>query len=681
MSDASVRVVVNAVVDQAQEAMESTADEVMQVGASATTAQSGLDALERSLDSAGRSAVTARGAIGSLGGKALKQTPGLWALQSAIDEVGDELDHTAAKAVVAGGAMTTAAGGASALGLSSWAAASAVSALKFALIGLMGLGLLPVIVPVAGALGGIATAFGAIVGSGFLAWGDGAKKTLKKVKNEIIAIVKPFGQQFVPLLKDAVLALPDLVKSLIKALGPMGKFKQALRDFGAWAMRVLPKVVAWMVDLGRKSLPLLRKLGKFIEEDLVPALKKTTEQTSPLKDDFIALGKAIVKATPHLIKIGIFLLEHVVPALAKLTSWLGKGAKWFNKLSGPVQKVILGVTGLIAVLAPVIAAIKLAVAVLAPLWSAFTTVAGAIGTLVAAFNPLTLAIAAIVAVIVGLAYTVYTNWDKIKRYTSILVDKVVGFLTGLKKDATRAVNNLVDRATSLIKGLKKDATRTVNNLVSDVKSTWSNGWDNVEQSLSTAVDNIVDEVKGLKKDAEREVDNALGNIDDTVKNWNIKQRFSNAISRGVTAVENAVSDFEDAGEDLIDAIVDGIENAPNAVGNAVENAVGGAADYIPSSDAKKGPLSDLTASGEALPETLAKGMLASERAVRRAASQMAATAMPQLAVGGAGGAGGGGGGGVHIDMSVDASGRDDGEEIAEDISDGLYSEMRSLGMD
>lgn len=93
---ASVEVVVNAVVEQAQQAIEDTADKIEDVGASARTAKTGLSSLDNALDSVTRSVTAARSRLGGLGRTAMEQVPGLRLLASTVDEVGDELTETAA---------------------------------------------------------------------------------------------------------------------------------------------------------------------------------------------------------------------------------------------------------------------------------------------------------------------------------------------------------------------------------------------------------------------------------------------------------------------------------------------------------------------------------------------------------------------------------------------------------
>jgi tape measure domain-containing protein len=63
----------------------------------------------------------------------------------------------------------------------------------------------------------------------------------------------------------------------------------------------------------------------------------------------------------------------------------------------------------------------------------------------------------------------------------------------------------------------------------------------------------------------------------------------------------------DSGKKLIGGLVDGIKSAAGAVKDAVGGVLQGARDLLPFSDAKEGPFSDLTKSGEAIFKTIQQG--------------------------------------------------------------------------
>lgn len=100
-------------------------------------------------------------------------------------------------------------------------------------------------------------------------------------------------------------------------------------------------------------------------------------------------------------------------------------------------------------------------------------------------------------------------------------------------------------------------------------------------------------------------------------------QFRNSVSNGInsvigffrglpgrilSAIGNMGSLLLNAGKALLRGFTDGIKSMASAPKDAVMDAVSGLRRLLPSSDAKEGPLSDLTASGKALGETLAIGI-------------------------------------------------------------------------
>jgi phage-related protein len=76
--------------------------------------------------------------------------------------------------------------------------------------------------------------------------------------------------------------------------------------------------------------------------------------------------------------------------------------------------------------------------------------------------------------------------------------------------------------------------------------------------------------------------------------------------------------FYDSGKAIISTLVDGIKAMAMAPVNAIKNVLGKVRDFLPFSDAKKGPLSELTYSGGAVMTTLATGVNKQQGALQKA---------------------------------------------------------------
>ena len=114
------------------------------------------------------------------------------------------------------------------------------------------------------------------------------------------------------------------------------------------------------------------------------------------------------------------------------------------------------------------------------------------------------------------------------------------------------------------------------------------------------------------------------------------------IGKFVTGLFVAVYKIGDAGVRFVDALIDGIVSGGPKLYETVTGIFAKLRDLLPFSDARKGPLSRLTAAGGAILETMGLGVLrAGPRALQRPLAQTLGTAAAGLALGaGAAGAGG-----------------------------------------
>jgi hypothetical protein len=90
-------------------------------------------------------------------------------------------------------------------------------------------------------------------------------------------------------------------------------------------------------------------------------------------------------------------------------------------------------------------------------------------------------------------------------------------------------------------------------------------------------------------------------------------------------------DWSAHGRALIDTLTDGIKAVINKPAEMVRNGLGRVRDLLPFSDAKTGPLSSLTASGSAIPETISEGVERNEGSIVRGMEHMVGSARDVLA--------------------------------------------------
>ena len=152
----------------------------------------------------------------------------------------------------------------------------------------------------------------------------------------------------------------------------------------------------------------------------------------------------------------------------------------------------------------------------------------------------------------------------------------------------------------------------------------------------------------------------------------------------LTIVNDAVLEWFDrmeasafnAGRSMLQAFTDGFVSAKDEMMTAITGVLQDARDLLPFSDAKEGPLADLTASGRAIVDTLKTG-------IRQAGDIGLPLVDALLPVGPAPQAAGGGGGGptqltITIDRIEIIANGGDPEQIAAGVEDALARQVRAL---
>lgn len=135
-----------------------------------------------------------------------------------------------------------------------------------------------------------------------------------------------------------------------------------------------------------------------------------------------------------------------------------------------------------------------------------------------------------------------------------------------------------------------------------------------------------------------------------LKAWEwIKEAFANFdplgwISEKLNALWEWLNGFSlfQSGVELLKTLTDGIVSMAKAPVEAVKKVLGKVRDFLPFSDAKMGPLSELTYSGSQIMETLSSGIMEAANAPLDAMGSALRIAPESLVTGGASAAGGGG---------------------------------------
>lgn len=379
------------------------------------------------------------------------------------------------------------------------------------------------LLPVAIGAAAVAAAFGVIVGSGIYAGMKELKNAFKSATKEIKPMVKELGEQFVPFLKETIQMLPGLVSSIIDALGPLDKFLGALKTLRNAAFDLLPKFIAWFIELGKWALPILTDLGNWIINSLVPAFQRLIQRGKSLFKTFQRLWPKFQKVLDAVRGVWKWMqnlwksFQKTVKNSSKLrkkVTRLIKAAKLFWKNLQPVINALKPLAKQLIRLAPFVAGIAIDLATLAttigakllpflrpliqivtrivkwfnnlappvkkavllagalalvigPLIAAFVAVGSIIVSVIGSISLIGVAIAALQLAIVLLADYVYKHWNKIKKWTKSLASDIKWWMDKIARDITNAITGAVN---GVINWLKNDAKSDILGAFSSIAS-------------------------------------------------------------------------------------------------------------------------------------------------------------------------------------------------------------------
>lgn len=398
--NATVRVIINALTEAAEQNIDDVGDEISGLSDDAAIGQTALDQLSDEFGEATAQSMILQSAMDELDDEITGAGNSALYAQTAMDQLNDEITETTTSSIGASGALTAFQG---ALSGSAVASKALSAAFYLSLIPAI-LTLTTVLAPIAAALMGVAAgalalagAFGAIVGSGILAFGQekaqqnkeelaqterliaqyeslreqtgsltasqqdrldqlrekkdrledsttamGAlQRQMGELKEELVPIIAEFGEQFIPLIKDAINAIPTLVQNMVDAVGGTEEFRQALRDFGGAMMEVLPALVGFMFDLARAALPYAREFFGFLAAEGPGAMDAIFASMSELEPEFRNLLDALVEMAPVLLEFGTNAAEVVLPALTGLIRAATGFMETINNAPKPVQDLAI----------------------------------------------------------------------------------------------------------------------------------------------------------------------------------------------------------------------------------------------------------------------------------------------------------------------------------------------------
>lgn len=143
------------------------------------------------------------------------------------------------------------------------------------------------------------------------------------LREEIAPLLVQFGEQFIPLVRDGIEALPTLVERVLAATGSLEPFVEALRDLGGFTLEALPAAIGRLADLARRALPVIRDLSRGLVDTLQRGFETAVRLTERFGGDLVALGGAIGRLIPTVTRIGAAVLDVAVGPLTTAIDAIG----------------------------------------------------------------------------------------------------------------------------------------------------------------------------------------------------------------------------------------------------------------------------------------------------------------------------------------------------------------------
>lgn len=219
-----------------------------------------------------------------------------------------------------------------------------------------------------------------------------------------------------------------IMNSLADMTNHTEKAAIAQEIFGRAGTDLLP-----MLENGSVGLQELRdraqELGVVFDQE-------SANKAAKFQDSMLDLGQSLTS-------IKFVIAETVIPPLLKfidaMTETITKIREWVKANPELTQKIIM-VTGVIGVLASIIAPLLIFLPGLVVAFKLLAASAGVVGTVIAA---LTSPIALVIAAVVALAAVIYTNWDEIKART-------VDTFAAIGRFAIQAFNSLKNVVSNVV---------------------------------------------------------------------------------------------------------------------------------------------------------------------------------------------------------------------------------------
>lgn len=240
----------------------------------------------------------------------------------------------------------------------------------------------------------------------------------------------------------------------------------------------------------------------FIDQETLDNANKFNDELDTIK----ALGLVAFQS------IGSELAGYLAPALEKVVGWVGNLVSWLGKLDPAVLTVLAVITGLVAVLAPLLIAVgKVATGI-----GAIIQLVGVVGPAIAGIGSTLLPIIAIVAAVIAIGVLLYKNWDTIKAKALELKQKITEAFNSLKTTVTTVWNAIKTVAMTVWDAIKNAVMTRVNAMKLAV-TTAINAIKAIIQGISSVIGSVRNAFNSIKSAMTQPIQSARDTISGIIK--------------------------------------------------------------------------------------------------------------------------------------------------------------------
>lgn len=184
------------------------------------------------------------------------------------------------------------------------------------------------------------------------------------------------------------------------------------------------------------------------------------------------------------------------------------------------------------------------------------------------------------------------DWKGALNTMKSTASNVLGLIAGLFERTFNRIRNLANNLINTLVPIIRNGMNTIQNKVSSVLSS-------IASTVATKTSEMVSAFRDMVSSAVKEVRTGLSALSGIV---------SRKVNDAKSAITSKATAFKNAGKNLIQSVIDGVRDKIGDLGEAVGDAAQKAKDKWPFSDAKEGPLSNISEAGPAFIDTIASGI-------------------------------------------------------------------------